>query len=76
MHFFKILALTALLAVSTYVPANAQSLFSTSTAVVDTTPVLPDPLTPEAANALISRLSDTEVRALLLDQLHTQPVEV
>ena len=76
MHFFKILALTALLAVSTYVPANAQSLFSTSTAVVDTTPVLPDPLTPEAANALISRLSDTEVRALLLDQLHTQTVEV
>ncbi|MFT5785965.1 MAG: small-conductance mechanosensitive channel [Ascidiaceihabitans sp.] len=76
MHFFKILALTALLALSTYVPANAQSLFSTSTAAADTTPALPDPLTPEAANALISRLSDTEVRALLLDQLNTQAVEV
>ena len=37
-----------------------------------TTPVLPDPLTTEAANALISRLSDTEVRSLLLDQLNTQ----
>ncbi len=33
---------------------------------------LPDPLTPEAANALISRLSDSEVRALLIDQLNTQ----
>ena len=33
---------------------------------------LPDPLTPEAANALISRLSDSDVRALLLDQLNTQ----
>lgn len=33
---------------------------------------LPDPLTPEAANALISRLSDADVRALLLDQLNTQ----
>ena len=34
------------------------------------------PLTPEAANALISRLSDTKVRSLLLDQLNTQAVEV
>ncbi|WP_102108740.1 mechanosensitive ion channel family protein [Oceaniglobus roseus] len=30
---------------------------------------LPDPLTPGAVEALVSRLSDTEVRALLLDQL-------
>jgi len=37
--------------------------------------VLPDPLTPEAANALISRLSDGEVRALLLDQLNTQAAQ-
>ncbi|MEO9895049.1 MAG: mechanosensitive ion channel domain-containing protein [Paracoccaceae bacterium] len=33
---------------------------------------LPDPLTPEAANALLSRLSDTQVRDLLLEQLNTQ----
>ncbi|MEP6065578.1 MAG: mechanosensitive ion channel domain-containing protein [Paracoccaceae bacterium] len=35
---------------------------------------LPDPLTPEAANALLSRLSDTQVRDLLLEQLNTQAV--
>jgi small-conductance mechanosensitive channel len=37
---------------------------------------LPEPLTVEAANALISRLSDTQVRDLLLDQLNAQAVEV
>ena len=52
-------------------PAQAQLSLGTPT-VTDTTPVLPDPLTTEAANALISRLSDNEVRALLLDQLNTQ----
>lgn len=45
-----------------------------SGAPAETTPVLPDPLTQEAANALISRLSDSEVRALLLDQLNTKAV--
>ena len=34
-----------------------------------TAPALPDPLTAEAVNALVSRLSDAEVRALLLDEL-------
>ncbi|WP_235930442.1 mechanosensitive ion channel family protein [Sulfitobacter sediminilitoris] len=38
-------------------------------------PELPVPLTTESANALISRLSDSEVRALLLDQLNTQATE-
>ena len=51
--------------------AQAQmGLPGTTTAPAEVT--LPDPLTPEAANALISRLSDGEVRALLLDQLNTQ----
>ncbi len=54
--------------------ANAQISFSASE-TTDATPVLPDPLTPETANALISRLSDSEVRALLLEQLNTQAVE-
>ena len=39
------------------------------------TVTLPDPLTPEAANALISRLSDSEVRALLLSQLDAKATE-
>ncbi len=73
LNFLKLLTLLMLLALPLASPATAQSLLSTS-APTDTTPVLPDPLTPEAANALISRLSDGEVRALLLDQLNTQTI--
>jgi small-conductance mechanosensitive channel len=74
-HFVKILVLTVLLALAALSPVSAQSLFST-TSSADTMVTLPDPLTEDAANALISRLSDSEVRALLLDQLNTQAVEV
>jgi small-conductance mechanosensitive channel len=56
--------------------AQAQMGLPTAATPEATAPVLPDPLTTEAANALISRLSDNEVRALLLDQLNTQAAEV
>ena len=56
--------------------AQAQVMLGTGSQQTETTPTLPDPLTPEAANALISRLSDGEVRALLLDQLNTQAAKV
>ena len=56
--------------------ARAQMGLPTTAAPEAAAPALPDPLTPEAANALISRLSDTEVRALLLDQLNTQAAAV
>jgi small-conductance mechanosensitive channel len=56
--------------------ASAQVSFLSSDAPAETVPVLPTPLTTEAANALISRLSDVEVRALLLDQLNTQAAKV
>ncbi|MEL6564466.1 MAG: hypothetical protein AAFQ59_08475, partial [Pseudomonadota bacterium] len=53
--------------------APAQSLMpGTDSTTEEAVPTLPDPLTEEAANALISRLSDGEVRALLLDQLNAQ----
>jgi len=52
-------------------PATAQLSLGTTSAP-QAAPTLPDPLTTEAANALISRLSDEDVRALLLDQLKTQ----
>lgn len=74
MTVLKAILLLMVLALPWSNTANAQSLFSTSEPTA-TTPVLPDPLTPEAANALMSRLSDAEVRALLLDQLHTQAIE-
>jgi moderate conductance mechanosensitive channel len=48
------------------VPANAQTESGPVTAVE-----LPDPLTGDAIEALVSRLSDAEVRALLLQQLGT-----
>ena len=54
-------------------PGQAQISLG-STVPIEIIPSLPDPLTPETANALISRLSDTEVRALLLDQLNTQVI--
>ena len=65
----RLLSLLAF-AICMTVPATAQ-VSLTGSAETEAAPELPDPLTPEAANALISRLSDTEVRALLLDQLNT-----
>ncbi|MEK6255709.1 MAG: mechanosensitive ion channel, partial [Chloroflexota bacterium] len=75
MKIFHSLTLWAVLALFTV----AGSSLIGSTAVAQTTiqttsgdeksVSLPDPLTPEAINALVSRLSETEVRALLLAQL-------
>ena len=67
--------LPLLLSLAFLLPAQAQFLPSGGAASVEAPPELPDPLTAEAANALISRLSDAEVRALLLDQLNTQAAE-
>lgn len=53
---------------------SAQSLVPGSDETAVAAPALPTPLTEETANALISRLSDSEVRALLLQQLNTQVV--
>ncbi|NNE51846.1 MAG: mechanosensitive ion channel family protein [Sulfitobacter sp.] len=53
-------------------PGSAQMGLIQPSNATDAIPSLPDPLTPETANALISRLSDAEVRALLLDRLNTQ----
>ncbi|WP_299612258.1 mechanosensitive ion channel family protein [uncultured Tateyamaria sp.] len=70
-----LLAMLVTLAVAWVNPASAQSLVTTGSTTEDPGVTLPDPLTPEAANALISRLSDTQVRDLLLDQLNTQAAE-
>ncbi|WP_299042391.1 mechanosensitive ion channel family protein [uncultured Tateyamaria sp.] len=56
--------------------AQAQSIVTPGSGDSETAvPDLPDPLTEDTANALISRLSDSEVRALLLDQLNAQAVD-
>ncbi len=55
-------------------PAFAQVSLSSSSGDDAQQVTLPDPLTPEAANALLSRLSDSQVRDLLLEQLNTQAI--
>ena len=67
--------LCLLLAAGVANTAHAQSLVPSTGATTETVavPELPDPLTEEAVNALISRLSDSEVRALLLDQINAPP---
>lgn len=69
-----VLSLT-IFSLSITVGASAQGLSVTgsSSSSSETLPELPDPLTEEAVNALVSRLSDAEVRALLLDQINAPP---
>lgn len=63
------LPLIAMILASAFaMPASAQ-LPVTPQAPAETAVELPDPLTPEAVNALVARLSDDEVRALLLQRL-------
>lgn len=70
---YVVALLVALLSFAT--TADAQVPFVSSDEPARITPTLPSPLTTEAATALMSRLSDSEVRALLLDQLNTQAAE-
>ena len=55
--------------------SHAQIGLSSASSTADETPTLPDEMTPETANALVSRLSDSEVRAILLDRLNAQALE-
>jgi len=48
---------------------GAQTLVPSSAETPSAAAALPDPLTPEAVRELVSRLSDQEVRVLLLDRL-------
>ncbi|WP_299200428.1 mechanosensitive ion channel family protein [uncultured Tateyamaria sp.] len=73
---FLLRTIAFVLSLTIAVGASAQGLSVTgsSSSSSETVPELPDPLTEDAANALISRLSDTQVRELLLDQLNAQAV--
>ena len=55
--------------------SHAQIGLSSASSTADETPTLPDEMTPETANALVSRLSDSEVRAILLDRLNAQALD-
>lgn len=60
---------------ATFATGAAAQLGLPATGSTDSAPVLPEVLTVDAANALISRLSDTEVRALLLERLEAQAMK-
>lgn len=66
-RLLAVLVLTSVLAI----PLQAQVPVSTSsgTSATTTTPVVPADLTPEQVDDLVARMSDDQVRALLLDRL-------
>lgn len=69
LRIFRIAALT-LVAVAMACMAQAQGLPSTSSpAAAEAATDLPDPLTPEAVEAMVARMSDDDVRSMLLDHL-------
>lgn len=63
----------ALLTIATSVSVEAQTAALTGSSGSATTssspPQLPDPLTPEAVQAMVARMSDDQVRVMLLDRL-------
>ncbi|QOL80004.1 mechanosensitive ion channel family protein [Pseudooceanicola spongiae] len=69
---FRLGAFLVLLAGLATAPVAAQTVNLTTSSHAQAAPepiTLPDPLTPESINALIARLSDAEVRTLLLERL-------
>ncbi|MEO1734266.1 MAG: hypothetical protein AAFR45_11665 [Pseudomonadota bacterium] len=74
---FWALLLAVVCAVAVAAPISAQipgaSVASTSSSTDDT--ALPDPLTPEAINEMVARMSDDEVRSLLLEHLDSVAIE-
>lgn len=67
-RFFFILLLLAATLFSTTAP-QAQTLPTTSAPTAEPEPIAPEEMTPDAINAMVARMSDDEVRALLLDRL-------
>jgi len=66
---FLILAITLF---NIPVPTVAQTAFSASDPVAETAVEIPNELTPEIINGLLSRLTDAEVRATLSEELQRQ----
>ncbi|AZV78129.1 mechanosensitive ion channel family protein [Parasedimentitalea marina] len=65
-----VLGLIVLMAFATTAPLSAQSqMLPTSGTNTADTVTLPDPLTPEAIHEMVARMSDDQVRGLLLDRL-------
>ncbi|MFT5614817.1 MAG: small-conductance mechanosensitive channel [Granulosicoccus sp.] len=68
--FVRLFFALGFLALQFALPAQAQMQMVTGSGAATSTAVeLPDPLTPQAVQALVARMSDDQVRGLLLDQL-------
>ena len=70
-HFARIILLAAVTAVFA-LSAQAQHMPGSSSggsSAPPATPSLPDPLTPQAIEAMVARMSDDQVRSMLLDRL-------
>lgn len=75
MRWLSLVLFVPLLMLSIAAGVSAQTLPMTTSAPAESEVALPDPLTPEAVRALVSRLSDAEVRDLLLQQLDSAAAE-
>jgi small-conductance mechanosensitive channel len=69
------LLVVVLAAFSSPAPAQRQVLGNNAGAAADAVPELPADLTPEMVDALMARLTDAEIRALLRDELHRRADE-
>ena len=68
-QILSIIGIVTLLALSFAPPLAAQSPIIPSSGDTTETVTLPDPLTPDAIHEMVARMSDDQVRGLLLDRL-------
>jgi moderate conductance mechanosensitive channel len=66
---FAILFMLALFSLPAVANAQLQALTGSGGATSETVTTLPDPLTPEAVTEMVARMSDDQVRSMLLDRL-------
>lgn len=71
MHIVRLAILAIVLFLATLAPVSAQTGTAGGSGGSDTetTPALPDPLTPDAVREMVARMSDDQVRGMLLDRL-------
>lgn len=72
-HLFRYIALTCMLTLLLATGGAAQSLLPSTSAEAAPAQTITGPLSDTEATALVSRLSDKEVREILLSQLSTKP---
>lgn len=71
MHIVRLAILAIVLFLATLAPVSAQTgtAGGSGDSDTETAPALPDPLTPDAVREMVARMSDDQVRSMLLDRL-------